>query len=63
MNVTVECSPLLGPTVVEVIQAHIDGQPIEPMIFSSVRVFDETLSNVMPDRFLSAADDLPNRVY
>ena len=63
MNVTVECSPLLGPTVVEVIKAHMAGQPVEAEIFSSVRVFDETLSLIMPDRFLSAADDLPNRVY
>jgi simple sugar transport system substrate-binding protein len=63
MNVTVECSPLLGPTVVEVIQAHMAGQPVESEIFSAVRVFDETLSVIMPDRFLSAAEDLPNRVY
>jgi len=63
MNVTVECSPLMGPTVVEVIQTHLAGGTPPKTIFNNVRVFDDTLSEVMPDRFLSARDDLPNRVY
>ncbi|MCL2843118.1 MAG: ABC transporter substrate-binding protein [Oscillospiraceae bacterium] len=63
MNVTVECSPLLGPTVVQVIRDIEAGITPEQIIFSDVRVFDETLSLIFPDRYLSAADDLPNRVY
>lgn len=63
MNVTVECSPLMGPTVVEVIQQHSTGGTPPKTIFNNVRVFDETLSAVFPDRFLRAADDLNNRVY
>jgi len=63
MNATVECSPLLGSTVVRVIQDHQAGRTPNKIIYSDVRVFDETLSSVFQDRFLSAAADLPNRVY
>lgn len=63
MNVTVECSPLLGPTVVQVIRDVEAGNTPDQIIFSDVRVFDETLSLLFPDRYLSAAADLPNRVY
>ena len=62
MNVTVECSPLMGPTVVQVIQDHLAGNTPPKTIFNNVRVFDETLSRV-DNRYLSAQDDLPNRVY
>jgi len=63
MNVTVECSPLMGPTVVQVIQQHMAGSTPPKTIFNNVRVFDETLYSVFPDRYLKAADDLNNRVY
>jgi hypothetical protein len=63
MNVTVECSPLLGSTVVRVISDHLQGRTPDKIIYSDVRVFDETLSSVFPDRFLSAAADLDDRVY
>ena len=63
MNVTVECSPLMGPTVVEVIKQHLAGGSPPKTIFNNVRVFDETLYAVFPDRYLKAADDLDNRVY
>jgi len=63
MNVTVECSPLMGPTVVEVIQQHVAGGTPPKTIFNNVRVFDETLYAVFPDKYLKAADDLANRVY
>ena len=63
MNVTVECSPLMGPTVVEVIKQHLNGETPPKTIFNNVRVFDETLYAVFPDKYLKAADDLNNRVY
>jgi simple sugar transport system substrate-binding protein len=63
MNATVECSPLLGPTVVRVIQDHLAGSTPDKVIYSNVRVFDEILSPIFPARFLSAAADLENRVY
>jgi len=63
MNVTVECSPLMGPTVVEVIQQHSGGGTPPKTIFNKVRVFDETLSKVSPDKYLVAQADLGNRVY
>ena len=63
MNVTVECSPLMGPTVVDVIQQHVAGGTPPKTIFNNVRVFDETLYSVFPDRYLKAGDDVANRVY
>jgi len=63
MNVTVECSPLMGPTVVEVIKEHVAGGTPPKTIFNNVRAFDETLYAVFPDKYLKAADDLANRVY
>jgi simple sugar transport system substrate-binding protein len=62
MNVTVECSPLMGPTVVDVIRQHSGGGTPEKTIFNNVRVFDETLYPTL-DWIIKAADDLANRVY
>ena len=63
MNATVECSPLLGPLVVQVIQQHLDGGTPPKVIFNPRKTFDMSLYQVFPDRFTSAASDLNNRVY
>jgi len=63
MNATVECSPLLGPLVVEVIQQLEAGQTPPKTIINPRSTFDESLNEVFPDRFTSASSDVNNRVY
>ena len=63
MNVTVECSPLMGPIVVDVIQQHLAGRTPPKTIFNPRSTFDETLWEVFPDRFLRASDFVDERVY
>ena len=63
MNATVESSPLMGQTVVDVINQHHAGTTPPKTMFNNVRVFDETLYSVFPDRYLQAGADLANRVY
>ena len=63
MNATVECSPLLGPLVVQVIQTDIDGGTSPKVIYNPRKTFDMSLYQVFPDRFTSAESDLANRVY
>jgi len=62
MNATVECSPLLGPLVVQVIQTHIDGGSSPKVIYNPRKTFDESLS-AFDSRFTPASSDVNNRVY
>jgi len=63
MNVTVECSPLLGPQFVEAIEALERGESIPQVTFSLYNVYDETLHEVFPDRYRSASEHVHERVY
>ena len=63
MNVTVECSPLMGPLVVDVIEQHLAGRTPPKTIFNPRSTFDEELFDVFPDRFLRASDFVNERVY
>ncbi|MCL2661966.1 MAG: ABC transporter substrate-binding protein [Oscillospiraceae bacterium] len=63
MNATVECSPLLGPLVVEVIQDLEAGRTPPKTIINPRGTFDMSLYQVFPDRFTSAAAEVGNRVY
>ena len=63
MNATVECSPLLGPLVVQVIQQHLGGGTPAKTIINPRSTYDASLYQVFPDRFTSAASDVNNRVY
>jgi len=63
MNATVECSPLLGPLVVEVIQDLEAGKTPPKTIINPRSTFDMSLYQVFPDRFTSAASEVNNRVY
>jgi len=62
MNATVECSPLLGPLVVQVINEHLGGGTPAKTIINPRKTFDESLS-ASDNRFTSAASDVNNRVY
>jgi ABC-type sugar transport system substrate-binding protein len=53
MNCTVECTPLLGPGLMEVAQTLVDGGTVERWIKSNDRVFADE----------AAVEELPNRVY
>jgi len=63
MNATVECSPLLGPLVVQVIQDLEAGRTPPKTIINPRGTFDMSLYQVFPDRFTSAASEVNNRVY
>jgi len=56
MNVTVECTPLLGPKLVETIQKLIAGQPVPKTLNPDEYVYDMYFYN-------NAEEELPNRVY
>lgn len=63
LNVTIECTPLRGPKLVETIK-HIEaGESFEKLVMTPIRIFDEALCKVYPDKYFSAAADLPNRIY
>ena len=62
MNVTVECSPLLGPQFVQAIKDIEAGKTLEKITYSIEYVYDETLSKTS-DKYLSAAEHYPSRVY
>lgn len=53
MNVTVECSPLLGPQFVENVQKLMAGETLDKITYTNEYVYDEK----------NAAAELPNRVY
>jgi len=63
MNVTVECSPLLGPQFVEAIEALERGENIPQVTFSLYNVYDETLFEVFPEKYRSAGAHVHERVY
>jgi galactofuranose transport system substrate-binding protein len=52
-NYIVECSPLLGPQLMEVVKKVKAEQPVEPRILTQETVFDQN----------SAKEALPNRKY
>jgi len=62
-NVTIECSPLLGPQFVESIQALERGETLPKIIYSNYDDYDETLYAVFPDKYLKASDYVDSRVY
>jgi simple sugar transport system substrate-binding protein len=53
LNVTVECSPLLGPQLMAAVKDVIAGKPIERRIVTAESVFPKEI----------AAQELPNRKY
>jgi simple sugar transport system substrate-binding protein len=51
LNVTVECSPLLGPQLMEAVKKVAAGQPIERRIVTEESVFPkETAAEILPTR-------------
>jgi simple sugar transport system substrate-binding protein len=51
LNVTVECNPLLGPTLVQTAQAVVAGQPVAKRITVEEGVFPaETAAKALPTR-------------
>lgn len=53
LNCTVECNPLLGPTLFDAAEKIAAGQPVEKRIPSQESVYDQS----------QAAKELPNRKY
>ena len=53
LNVTVECSPLLGPQLMKAAQDVVAGRPVAPRIVTEEKVFPAEV----------AAKELPNRKY
>jgi len=53
LNVTVECSPLLGPQLMAAVKDVVAGKPIEKRIVTAESVFPQDI----------AAQELPNRKY
>jgi simple sugar transport system substrate-binding protein len=53
LNVTVECNPLLGPTLIQTAQAVVAGKPVPKRIVVNEGVFPAEV----------AAKELPNRKY
>ena len=53
LNVSVECSPLLGPQLMKAAQDVVAGKPVAPRIVTEERVFPAEV----------AAKELPNRKY
>ena len=58
MNVTVECSPLLGPQFVDAVQKIMAGQTLPKITWTIEHVYDSRNYNLM-----SAESELPNRQY
>ncbi|NMB94656.1 MAG: LacI family transcriptional regulator, partial [Flexilinea flocculi] len=53
LNASVECNPLHGPRVAEIIQKLESGQKVEKIQYVPEGVFDQE----------NAAKELPNRLY
>jgi simple sugar transport system substrate-binding protein len=53
LNVTVECNPLLGPTLIQTAQDVVAGKPVPKRIVVNEGVFPAEV----------AAKELPNRKY
>jgi len=53
LNCTVECTPLLGPKLFDVVQALMAKKPVEHRIVTEAKVFEQA----------TAAQDLPTRKY
>jgi galactofuranose transport system substrate-binding protein len=53
MNVSVECSPLLGPQLIAVARDLVDGKPVPRRVLTRESVFTRE----------NAASELPNRAY
>ena len=53
LNVTVECSPLLGPQLMATVKDLMDGKPIPPRILTKEGIFPKEV----------AAAEFPNRKY
>ena len=63
MNVTVECSPLLGPQLVQAIKDLEAGKTLPKIIYTNEYIYDDTLTHVNPSLYLNAKEHLPGRVY
>jgi len=63
MNVTVECSPLLGPQLVEAIKDLEAGKTLPKVTYSNEYIYDDTLTHINPSLYLNAKEHLPSRVY
>ena len=63
MNVTVEASPDQGPLVAQTIRDLEAGRTVERLLMDEVRVFDEVLSGVFPDRYLNTTEHIDGRVF
>lgn len=53
LNCTVECNPLLGPTIFDTAEKILAGEEVPRWIRTKIRVFDQS----------TAAEELPNRQY
>jgi ABC-type sugar transport system substrate-binding protein len=53
LNVSVECSPLLGPQLMTVVERLADGEPVPRRVITEETVFTRA----------NAASELPNRAY
>jgi galactofuranose transport system substrate-binding protein len=53
LNCTVECNPLLGPSIFDAIEKHLKGEKLEKNTVMKDRLFDDT----------TAKAELPNRKY
>ncbi len=53
LNCTVECNPLLGPQLFDVVEAIVAGEPVEKRIVTPARVFTQE----------TAAEEIKNRKY
>jgi simple sugar transport system substrate-binding protein len=53
LNCSVECSPYLGPQVLQAVRELRAGKPLPPVIWTDERVFDET----------NASEELPRSEY
>lgn len=62
-NITVEANPDQGPLVVRTIADLEAGRDVARVLMEEVRVFDEILSRVFPDRYYNASDHLDGRVF
>jgi len=63
MNVTVECSPILGPQFVQAIKDLEAGKTLPKIIYTNEYIYDDTLTHVNPSLYLNAKEHLPGRVY
>ncbi|MCL2684011.1 MAG: ABC transporter substrate-binding protein [Synergistaceae bacterium] len=65
MNVTVECSPLLGPQFVDAVQKIMAGETLPKITWTIEHVYDLRKENLEMDGYviMSAEAELPNRQY